>query len=338
MKRIFISLLCILPTREVLPQTATFDIATYSIPRSWKKDTKEGVVIYTKMDTLSGSYCMIALYAAIPSTGNVQADFQHEWNELAVIPFNTGTNPATESLTTPEGWNVMSAASAAEKDGAGFYIVLTVFNGFGKTTAVLANLNDQAYVAELDKFLASVKLDKKAVVATAKKEPGLETNLTVINGKWGKSSSSPSAYTNGVMNNLAYSGYTKGQYDFKTNGTYIFQGESWGGYLNATEYRLIDENGSYRVTGNQLTLSPVKSLYRVVDQDGKMKNSEQLNLSKRIYSWQTYYYEGIQETNLVLTASRENVIDGGFSSNSLFPNSFLYSREKQPEFKFHPLK
>lgn len=322
----------------LLAQTEKFDIATYTPLKGWAKTKKQGVIIYSKADTATGGFCIIALYAATNSAGSPQKDFETEWKELAVTPFNAVANPATETQTTPDGWKAIAGASPVKQDNADSYIVLTVYSGFGKTTSVMATLNDQSFIPELEKFLLGIKLDKKAVIAKPQPTNNTTTTNTIISGKWGKSSGSPSAYVNGVINNLAYSGYTKGQYDFKTNGTYTFRGESWGGYSNSTEYRLIDENGSYTLNGNQLTLTPAKSIYRVVDKTGSLKKSQSIPLTKRSYAWQTHYFEGIQEMNLVLTASKENTIDGGFSSMDLFPNSFLYGKEKLLEFKFLPLK
>ena len=138
-----------------------------------------------------------------------------------------------------------------------------------------------------------------------------------------------------MLTNLAYSGYTKGEYNFKADGTYNFQGESWGG---SSEFRLIDESGTYLVSDNKLSIMPSKSLYRVVDGDGKLKKSENIPLKKRNYSWQKYFYEGLDETHLILSGEKENAIDGGYSAVAQFPNSFDYSPGKKLEFRFLPLK
>jgi len=156
-----------------------------------------------------------------------------------------------------------------------------------------------------------------------------------IVGTWHRSSSSPSQYVNGTLTNLGYSGYTKGEYNFNADGTYYFQGESYGG---SSDFRLIDESGTYSVNNNTLTISPKKSIYRVVDGDGKLKKSENLSIAKRSYTWQNYFFEGLNENALILSGQKENAIDGGYASNSLFANSFIYSPGKKLEFRFLPLK
>jgi hypothetical protein len=203
---------------------------------------------------------------------------------------------------------------------------------FSSFEAAVSFPKSYGYSLNKNMFFTFLPLDLSVAANTS-------TNIdTKLAGIWHKSSGSPSAYTNGVLTNLSYSGYTKGEYHFKTDGTYIFQGESWSGYYNSNEYRLIDEKGVFAVNGNQLNITPSASLYRVVDSDGNLKKSEKLSLDKRTYIWQTHYYEGLQETALVLTAKKENAIDGGFASSTQFPDSFIYSPGKKLEFRFQPYK
>ncbi len=331
MKKTLVLFLFLLFSLLLQAQAEQFDIATYTPPKDWVKNSKEGVVIYSKSDPKTGGFCIIALYAATPSAGTAQKDFENEWKELAVSPFNAAPDPVTEKQTTPDGWEAIAAAAAGKQDGIDSYVVLTVFSGFGKTTSVLANLNDQSYVAELDQFLQNLQLDKEKTVAMT---TTLTTNTdTRISGKWAKSASSPPQYNNGVLVNLVNTGYSKGQYDFKPDGTYNFHSESMFSY---NDYNLVDESGRYSVSGSQLSLTPSKSELRKVDANGTVKKSQVLPLTKREYSWQLHYFEGIGETNLVLSSVAENILDGAYGGNSRFPNSFLYSQKFVPEWKFKP--
>ncbi|HLG40050.1 MAG TPA: hypothetical protein VI461_10290, partial [Chitinophagaceae bacterium] len=49
---------------QAFTQTETFDIATYTPPKDWKKDAKEGVVNYTNVNTATGGFCVITIYAS----------------------------------------------------------------------------------------------------------------------------------------------------------------------------------------------------------------------------------------------------------------------------------
>jgi hypothetical protein len=69
MKKIHFVLFAILLSQYSVAQTETFDMVTYTPPKDWKKDIKQGVVIYTNVNNVTGSYCVIAIYAGTPGTG-----------------------------------------------------------------------------------------------------------------------------------------------------------------------------------------------------------------------------------------------------------------------------
>lgn len=150
-----------------------------------------------------------------------------------------------------------------------------------------------------------------------------------IDGMWSKSASSPwgsTATTN--------AGYYKGQYQFKPDGAYSFKGESWGGYARPEEFWTIEESGSYSVDGGSLTISPAKSKATLRNGAGVVQKSQSNPPEKVTYAWKLHYFEGIGETNLVLQPARQTKRDGGFAGNSDFPNSYLYSRDGNIEWRF----
>ena len=60
LNKYFIQLsLCVLFTvMRAICQTETFDIATYTPPKDWKKDAKPGVVNYTNVNAATGGFCV----------------------------------------------------------------------------------------------------------------------------------------------------------------------------------------------------------------------------------------------------------------------------------------
>lgn len=150
-----------------------------------------------------------------------------------------------------------------------------------------------------------------------------------IVGTWSKSASSPwgsTATTN--------AGYYKGQYQFKPGGAYSFKGESWGGHARSEEFWTIEESGSYSVDGGSLTISPAKSKATLRNGAGVIQKSQNNPPEKVTYAWKLHYFEGIGETNLVLQPPRQTKRDGGYAGNSDFPNSYLYSRDGNIEWRF----
>ncbi len=144
-----------------------FDIINYVPPKGWQKDMKQSFVSHAIVNQNTGGFCLIALYAAVPGTTKPEKDFEKEWNDLVVTPYHAPKNPKTETQTNAEGWKVTAGATTVQRDNINSYIILTVFSGFDKTVSVLANLNDQAYIPEIDKFLQNMKPDKTATLANA---------------------------------------------------------------------------------------------------------------------------------------------------------------------------
>ena len=164
MQKIFSLLLIIFLSGHAYSQSETFDIVTYTPPKSWKKEVKDGVINYTNVDTNSGRFCVITIYASTTSSGDVKKDFSKSWKELVVDPYKGETNPKTESQTTAEGWKVMSAVAPIKVNGADLYMMLSVVTGFGKTLNIRTSLNDQVYAADIDALFASMQLNKSKPV------------------------------------------------------------------------------------------------------------------------------------------------------------------------------
>ncbi len=156
--------LWMLTAQSAFSQTETFDIIHYTPPKDYKKDIKQGVVTYTLANTTTGSFCIIAIYASSASAGDEQKDFSNEWNDLVVTPYKADANPKTETQINADGWKAVAAAVPIKLDGNNFYVLLTVFSGFGKKVSVLANLNDQAYATQIDALFENMKLDKSTSI------------------------------------------------------------------------------------------------------------------------------------------------------------------------------
>ncbi len=141
-------------------QKETFDIVTYTPPKDFKKESKEGVVNYTNVNSAEGAFCVITIYASTASTGDANKDFKKEWKELVVTPYKAEANPATETQTNAGGWKVVAGAAPVKLDGNDVYIMLTVVSGFGKNISIRTSVNDKSYLAQVDALFETMELDK----------------------------------------------------------------------------------------------------------------------------------------------------------------------------------
>src|SRR5207302_8956440 len=123
------------------------------------------------------------------SVGSSQKDFINSWNEKVVKAFKAAANPKTETQTV-DGWTSVSAATQIESDGARSAVMMTVISGYGRTASILALLNNQGYLPQIDAFMTGIKMDKTIAIGDAKPSPvestavGSSSNSFV--GKWAK--------------------------------------------------------------------------------------------------------------------------------------------------------
>ena len=156
-------LLLLIISSNCFSQTETFDIITYSPPKDWKKESKQGVVNYMNVNTAKGTFCVIAMFASAVSTGDAQKDFNRDWKELVAAPYKAEPNPKTETESTAEGWKVVTGSAPVKQGGIDVYIMLTVVSGFGKSVSIRTSLNDQSYIAQIDELFKTMEFDKTKI-------------------------------------------------------------------------------------------------------------------------------------------------------------------------------
>ncbi len=248
MKKLFL-LLLIGCSVQSIAQTETFDMVTYSPPKNWRKDSsKQGVMLYTNVNNATGGFCLIGIYAGTASYGDAQKDFKKEWNDLAVVPYKADPNAKPETATTRDGWQQLTAASRIKLDSIDAFVILSVFNGFGKTSSVLVSLNDQSYLPLIDSLLANIKLDKTAKIASM---PSSNTNLSII-GTWSDYSGVFSNYVNSSGGFIASAdSHEMHQYVFKADKTFTYK--YLGSYMGGILY--VESSGTYNIKEDNLTLN-----------------------------------------------------------------------------------
>jgi hypothetical protein len=147
-----------------------------------------------------------------------------------------------------------------------------------------------------------------------------------IKGTWLRTSSI-NPYNGG--RNMDY-GYTKRQYTFQEDGTYIFYAKTWD--MSMENIILRKENGTYQLAGDKLIITPAQSIIETwskkdgADAWGNKLKSEVLPFENSSYILILKNYgEGIG-WNLIMTpeSRKQTQRDGAYSVNSEFPNSYFY--------------
>jgi hypothetical protein len=308
----------------------SLDNLVLKIPAGWEVEKYQGYTLVTKRNKSTNSFCQLAIYGQQPASGDHYASFKSEWDGLLLGFFETSDTPVPQMRKTKQGNALFYGAQVTNKtNGLRYYTELHVYDCGNYVQSVLVTYGAKKHVGLYDSLWKPIIAVVKRNSANVQPVAGNTSSSNPFNGKWSSSGSSLRDFSPGSI--LTDAGYYKNMYDFRPDGTYTLRGES---RTNTGNYILIDENGSYKINGTQLIITPAKGKIQTFDRDGKLLRSQVGELAKRSYTWQLHYFEGLDETQLVLTPARSYTWDGGTGGSSLFPNSVLLSQKTTIEWRF----
>ncbi len=166
MKQLFAFLTTCLFLNGIYAQKENFDIVTCSPPKGWKRELKPEALTYYIINQKKKTWCKISVLKSIPTKGNIEADFNSEWETMAK-PLGTGT-PQLSDITGSEEWKMKNGAATFNFNNAESVASLTTISGNNVCVSILATTNSQEYISIIQDFLNSVKLAKPATPAQQK--------------------------------------------------------------------------------------------------------------------------------------------------------------------------
>ncbi len=263
MKPILLLIVCFLSllADSFAQATETFDIATFQPLKGWQRQDKGGVVIFKTTDEQKGTYAMIMLTASGTSSGNAKGDFDGDWQEFIAGQLGIKGKPELEPVEKKEGWDVVSGGAAFENNTGPSAVILRTYSGFGKTFSAVAIFNSQDSFPDIEAFASSIKLKKT--------EPGKQVNAAAekqqpqtADNRSGSQPSVTQFFWKQSQNRRdigGYAGYSRNTYQFNANGTYEFSRVDFQNYT--PKYYLENEEGTYKITGNKITITPRKAIF-----------------------------------------------------------------------------
>lgn len=305
-----------------IAQKESFDLATYTPPKAWKKQSDKNGVQYTKEDAAKGTYCIISLLKAVQATDNPKENFDLAWGSIVKEMVTATAAPEMQEAVTENGWEMQSGYAPFEHEGNKGIVMLVTASGGGKMMNLVVLTNTDAYQQHITAFVESISL-KKAEQSTA----GNTNENTSITGIWKKNSSVHETLGDPVSHNNA--GYTSDQYTFNNDGTYSFFSKTFR--YSFDKLLLVKESGTYKISGNSLTLNPQKSIIEAwskkdgTDKWGKLLTTQNRTLEKGNYKFTKHYFSGIDQWNLVFQSGAATKRDGPFSTNTTFSNAWYYA-------------
>lgn len=175
----------VLTSQAVFSQSETFDLVTFTPPAGWKRQTNSSAVSYVITNQVSRQWCRVTIFKSIGSSGDLNADFDHEWNELITKTY-TGTVKPKPDITEEDGWTAQSGASGFIWEKQQCYALLTAISGYGKALSITVIMNGEEFKHEVELFLSSVTLKKpeipvvvQPITANANQTSSGTTGITV---------------------------------------------------------------------------------------------------------------------------------------------------------------
>jgi starvation-inducible outer membrane lipoprotein len=304
----------------------TFDLITYTPPKEWKSEKTGAYVGYSFIDQKDKSWCQLAIYKSTVSKGNIDSDFDSEWAILAAKPYNI-TEPPQVAVEEADGWKIKSGSGKFLFNNKDAGAILTTFSGYGVCISILSITANQRYIKDIEAFLSSIDIKKPQ---TASQETPASANTNSIIGIWVMGSGGQQKYDDYKNAHAASNyGYSKAQYVFNSDGTYLFFSKTFKQVVD--KILLVKENGTYQISGNTITVHPLKSVIEAwtkkdgTDKWGKLVSTQNRTIEKTTYRYTNHYFSGIQLWNLVLQADKTTQRDGPFSSNTTFSNAWYYA-------------
>src|SRR4051812_975327 len=98
MKKIASVLYFLFAISTAFAQKETFDLATYTVPKFWKKQPAGNAVQFTRQDAAKGIYCVISLFKGVEGTADSKDNFDMAWTSMVKEMVNVDTVPTMEAV------------------------------------------------------------------------------------------------------------------------------------------------------------------------------------------------------------------------------------------------
>lgn len=308
---------------KLFAQKETYDLVTYSPPQGWSKEVKDNLILYTIVDKKNSSWCQVGIIKSTTSKGDIEKDFESEWQELVVKNYKSTEKPEVNEVQETEGWKIKAGSGKFMFNNASAVAMLTTASGYNRCVSIVVVTNSQGYITDVETLLSSIDLVKPQT--NLQQQTNNDGNSSIL-GTWGKNGGVHQTYGDAVSYGNA--GYSKDQYTFNSNGTYSFVSKTFRSSYD--KIILVKETGSYQISGDDITINPQKSVIEAwskkdgTDKWGQLISSESRPLEKVTYQFTKHYFSGIQEWNFVLRSNKVTERDGPYGGNTTFNNAWYY--------------
>jgi hypothetical protein len=157
----FALILLITCSVDVFAQQQTYDIISFTQPKGWKKNEQQNVLGLSITNNKTKTWAQISIIKSTASKGSVDADFESEWKELIIKPYQqygVSEQPLGVDTQTLNGWKVWTGLGEFVFNGDTSSVLLNTFSDGQRCTSITLMSNTTSYGAALEEFLASVSI------------------------------------------------------------------------------------------------------------------------------------------------------------------------------------
>jgi hypothetical protein len=313
-KNIFLLCLLFMISNPNFSQKQTFDVVSYTMPKTWQQQKSEFGIQLSVMDTKTGVYAIAVITKAIASNALASDNFTTDWNKLVKGTVQVTEEPTMQPPVNQNGWEIISgSANYTDAATTGVATLITATGG-GQMVSAVFMTNTQQYQTDLVTLINSLELSKASSITTSTTSTNSGGGKTTLVGIWGDNLLETSGYANGYPQ---YSGgYMRKEYAFYPDGTYLFRHKVWQVFLK--EILFVYESGTYSVNGNQLTITPKqgkggwwsKAASGRTSEWGARAKSSEYKMEKTTYAFEIKYYPGSKDNSLILKPGKSTQRDG----------------------------
>jgi hypothetical protein len=170
----------IVATAHAAPGARTFDRVTYTVPEGWKvEETGRGLVSISRLG--AGSYCLVAIYAGQPASGDLAASFSAEWKNVALQSIDPMPEPTHTIGDVGNTRAALGGAAATIKGEPATAVLIVLDAGSSVVPIAILSSSTEAFAAcndEVKTMLASLVV--QPADAAAEPAPGADGGKLVI--------------------------------------------------------------------------------------------------------------------------------------------------------------
>ncbi|WP_423737177.1 hypothetical protein [Chitinophaga caseinilytica] len=301
----------------IAAQQQRFDVISYTMPQGWQQQRSEGGVQLSVSDKQSGAYAVAIILKAKEAAAGANENFKAEWTQLVRGTVQVNEEPGMLDPERVKGWEVVSGTAHYTDGGQKGLATLMTATGGGKMASVVLLTNTDRYQQELLSLLNSLDLEEAAEAGPAASAQS-GSNASIV-GLWVRYTIETSGYANGFPQPSG--GYFRKEYAFYGDGTYLFRMKNWAVYAKEIQY--VYETGSWKLSGDKLTITPrqgkggwwSKAKSGKTSGWGSLVKNGNWKLEPVTYTMELHYFSGSNETQLMLQSDSETEREGRQENN-----------------------